>query len=650
MEIIPAGLQENTNFITMKIKYRPEIDGLRFLAVTAVILYHADLSFLDLNFFAGGFLGVDIFFVISGYLIGKLIYNQTRSGNFSVISFIVRRLRRIYPALFVMCFVVSIFGFVYLFPTSVTELINSVVSSLFFFSNYHFYISGHEYGANTLLVKPLIHTWSLSVELQFYIIVSIIAYFFIKKNLKLNFDLIFILILISFFLSNFFAVFERNLNFYLIFSRLWELLIGFYLVKFENKKYLKPYTQRFLILLSLFILISSFVFFSEETAHPSFKTLPVVAATSIFILFIEKNKLLHHFFSNKIMVWPGLMSYSLYVWHYPIFIFVKYLNLTQANNLNKFLVIVMVFFISFLSYRFVEKPFRESREYLYKYFNYFSFTSLFLVTLFFLIFINSDKSFSNFQKVNKNVKLNESFIWDNKFYLDQFKKELSNHGDYKYFNNNQKKVLIIGNSYGADFYLIFKRNLKLFKEYDFSFINTQFYCLENLFLNNKVCNDNNLINLENKIENSDIIIISTRWNKKDFKNFNKTIEWLKSYNKKIILVPRYEFLVEDQFTIIDIFTMQNKKIPNLEEKIIVGNEYFSKRTFNSRKIKSFLIKYSDENQLEILDFSKIQCNHISKFCDPIISIKNTKIYYDRGHLTLDGIDFFSKKIRKKFNY
>ena len=170
----------------------------------------------------------------------------------------------------------------------------------------------------------------------------------------------------------------------------------------------------------------------------------------------------------------------------------------------------------------------------------------------------------------------------------------------------------------------------------------QFYCLENLFLKKKSCNDSNLISLETKIENSDIIIISTRWNNKDFKNFNKIIERLKSYNKKIILVSRYEFLVEDQFTIIDIFTLQNKKIPNLEEKILVGNEYFSKRTFNSRKIKSFLIKYSDKNQIDLFDFSKIQCDHINKFCDPI-SIQNKKIYYDRGHLTLDGIDFFQKK-------
>ena len=117
----------------MSIKYRPEIDGLRFLAVTAVILYHAEISFINVSPFAGGFLGVDIFFVISGYLIGKLIYNQTRSGNFSVISFIVRRLRRIYPALFIMCFVVGIFGLIYLFPTSMTELSKSILSSIFFF-------------------------------------------------------------------------------------------------------------------------------------------------------------------------------------------------------------------------------------------------------------------------------------------------------------------------------------------------------------------------------------------------------------------------------------------------------------------------------------------------------------------------------------
>ena len=117
----------------MKIKYRPEIDGLRFLAVSAVILYHADINLVNVKLFSGGFLGVDIFFVISGYLIGKLVYNQTRLGKFSVISFLIRRLRRIYPALFVMCFVVGIFGYIYLFPTSVTELTKSIVSSLFFF-------------------------------------------------------------------------------------------------------------------------------------------------------------------------------------------------------------------------------------------------------------------------------------------------------------------------------------------------------------------------------------------------------------------------------------------------------------------------------------------------------------------------------------
>ena len=112
----------------MKIQYRPEIDGLRFLAVMAVIFYHADVSFINVKFFSGGFLGVDVFFVISGYLIGKLIYNQINQGNFSILFFLIKRLRRIFPALFVMCFIVSIFGYVFLFPASMTELTKSIFS------------------------------------------------------------------------------------------------------------------------------------------------------------------------------------------------------------------------------------------------------------------------------------------------------------------------------------------------------------------------------------------------------------------------------------------------------------------------------------------------------------------------------------------
>lgn len=349
------------------------------------------------------------------------------------------------------------------------------------------------------------------------------------------------------------------------------------------------------------------------------------------------------------MVWPGLMSYSLYIWHYPLFIFVKYLNLTQANSLNKLFVIISLFVLSYLSYRYVEKPFREKQNFLFKYFKHFLLISLVLTISFCFLFINSNKSFSNFKKVSTNYKLNENFIWDNKFYLDQFNEELLTFSDYKYLENNKKKTLIIGNSYGADFYLIFKKNPNFFKDYNFSLINTQFYCLENLILNHEVCSDNNLKDLKKKIKNAEIIIISTRWNKKDFENFNKIIRWLKNHKKKIILVPRYEFLVEDQFTIIDIFTLKNKKLPNLEEEKIIGQEYFNKRTFNSKNIRSFLVNYSKSNKINLLDFSKIQCNHDNKFCNPI-SINNKKIYYDRGHLTIEGINFFAKKLSKQFNY
>ncbi len=168
----------------MSIKYRPEIDGLRFIAVFAVIIYHADIYFNNKFLLPGGFLGVDIFFVISGYLIGKLIHFQINTGSFSINSFLIRRIRRIFPALFFMCFLSAVFGYFFLFSASFTDLLNSIMSSIFFISNYHYYFSGHVYGADTLLVKPLIHTWSLSIEIQFYLIISILIFILSKKNSK----------------------------------------------------------------------------------------------------------------------------------------------------------------------------------------------------------------------------------------------------------------------------------------------------------------------------------------------------------------------------------------------------------------------------------------------------------------------------------
>ena len=218
----------------MKITYRPEIDGLRAIAVLFVIFYHAEFILFENYFLKGGFIGIDIFFVISGYLITSIILKEIQiTGKFSFVNFYERRARRILPMLLTVMLVTLPFAFKSYQPTSNVDFAKSILSSIFFFSNYFFYFTGLEYLAEASSLKPFLHTWSLSVEEQFYIIYPAIL-IFIYKFLNKYFSLIIIaLILSSFFLADWGSINYTSITFYSIHSRFWELLIGGFLAKLE---------------------------------------------------------------------------------------------------------------------------------------------------------------------------------------------------------------------------------------------------------------------------------------------------------------------------------------------------------------------------------------------------------------------------------
>ena len=184
----------------MKINYRPEIDGLRAIAVLAVIIYHAKISFLGDIIFKGGFIGVDIFFVISGYLITSIIYKELLEKNsFSFKYFYERRVRRILPALLVVIIVSLPFGWLLLLPGDLIDFSKSILYSLGFTSNFFFHYSGQQYGASNSLLVPFLHTWSLSIEEQFYILFPIcffVIFKFFKKYIGLILSITFLASLI----------------------------------------------------------------------------------------------------------------------------------------------------------------------------------------------------------------------------------------------------------------------------------------------------------------------------------------------------------------------------------------------------------------------------------------------------------------------
>ena len=348
----------------MKSIYRPEIDGLRAIAVFGVIIYHANFDLFGYNFFQGGFIGVDIFFVISGYLITTLILKEILKNNrFSFINFYERRIRRILPALLFVTTIASIISYFILLPSSLIDFGKSILSIIFFSSNFYFNYTGNSYGQENSLLKPLLHTWSLSVEEQFYILFPIFLVISIKFIRKKLFTILFYTFLTSLFFThfNFLLNFSDrfSFNYYILPSRVFELLIGSLLSYIElknlgqkNRKYYSILNQIFPTV-GIILIVYPFIYFKLDSIyHPSFITLIPLTGAALIIWFSKKGELITEILSSKILTFFGLISYSLYLWHYPIFAFLRYIDVFNNSVYVKLLSILLTIALSILSFFF----------------------------------------------------------------------------------------------------------------------------------------------------------------------------------------------------------------------------------------------------------------------------------------------------------
>jgi len=347
----------------MKLTYRPEIDGLRAIAVGAVILYHAQITILGHQPFKGGFIGVDIFFVISGYLITSIILKELlTTGSFSFKHFYERRIRRILPALLFVMLVSLPFAWMYLLPSSFIDFSKSILYSLGFSSNFYFHYSGQQYGAESGLLKPFLHTWSLSVEEQYYILFPIVLLVTFKYFRKYLIHILILGFVISLGLAEWTSRNYPSVSFYFLHTRMWELLAGSILAYFEiNNGHRSKNKTLNLILptIGLILIGHSILFFNDGMFHPSLYTLSPIIGVCLVIWFSNKDELTTKILSTKLFVGIGLISYSLYLWHYPIFAFSRITSFTDANILKKLILVGVVFILSISSYFFIEKLFRN---------------------------------------------------------------------------------------------------------------------------------------------------------------------------------------------------------------------------------------------------------------------------------------------------
>lgn len=353
--------------------YRRELDGLRALAVIAVIIYHANLKLCGVQLFQGGFFGVDVFFVLSGYLITGIIRSQMEQGTFSFRSFYWRRAKRIVPAFLTMLLITSGLAYLILLPDELVTYAKSLQSALYFGSNYFFY-GEDSYNAAAGIYRPLLHTWSLSVEWQFYVVFPFIIWGINRFFPRYIFGILLALTLLSLQSSSFIVKFNPDMAFYLLPTRAWELILGG-LVTFYNRTNVESSVKgsfafiayQSLPIIGMFFVVHSMIFIGHEVQHPSFITLLPVLGTCLFIMFSHKGEITSDIMSLKPIVGIGLVSYSLYLWHQPVFVFFRFIKHDYFRYEQFALLVIISLILSLLSYRFIEVLFRKENVSRYAY-------------------------------------------------------------------------------------------------------------------------------------------------------------------------------------------------------------------------------------------------------------------------------------------
>lgn len=336
-------------------RYRPEIDGLRAVSVLSVVLCHAGFSM-----FSGGFVGVDIFFVISGYLITTIVLTEIQTGTFCLANFYRKRALRIFPALTVVLVLSSPFAYFWLIPADLVRYAKSVIATLSFSSNFYFWLEAGYFDRSSEL-KPLLHTWSLAVEEQFYLLFPLCLMLLSKhvKKLKSTFGLI---ASASLFFSIWCSYQATVLGFYLLPSRAWQLLVGaqaaYYLI--NNPNFQPPIFFANVVTIFGLALIAFAVFeFDPSSQYPGVKAIIPTFGAVLVVVFSQHALIVKRILQTRLLAGIGLISYSVYLWHQPVFAFSRHMVLEDLSQVQKVLLSILIIVLAFLTWFLVERPARR---------------------------------------------------------------------------------------------------------------------------------------------------------------------------------------------------------------------------------------------------------------------------------------------------
>ena len=669
--------------------YRKDIDCLRGISVLAVILYH-----FKFDYFSGGYLGVDIFFVISGFLITSIILEEISLEKFSLINFYERRIRRLFPALIVVIITTSFLFEIVFLETEIKKLVVSIISTILFYANFYFQDIG-SYFSPLNEQQPLLHTWSLSIEEQFYLIFPIFLVLFFKK-INLAFILIILFALFSISLSQFggnlkfsYPYVENHLSFfalpqfafYFTLTRIWEILVGCLLALFlfNNKK---NFENRYLVLLGYLLIVLSILFFDRNTLHPSIITLIPITGTLLVLLYSSENfneSGVFVIFNNYILLKIGLISYSLYLWHQPIYQFFNQIYFIDTNNLVKFFIIFLLLILSFFSFKFIEQPFRDKRKISQKNIFIFYILSTILIILFCLYSLYLRDFSKKYSALVYDISNFSKYYENNNFNCSTSAENYISPNNACILGNEQKTELaLIGDSHLDIISKELKKELTLLgvSAYQFSYggcvpsLNLKVYNDKRYICNkyftevlNKLKNEPNIKkivlfsrwsfnlkgerfnNKEGGIEignghyfipiNSDVLVKKKIRQEEILKNIEIFIKKIKNLDKDIYIVmptPEMGWEVPNNLA----------RILHYKNKIEKNTLSISKKVFDERnsEIYKFFSNLKQNYNLNLIYPNDIFCDNLKCFSHK----NNIPLFFDDDHLSIEGSKLLSKKI------
>ncbi|MCC0053547.1 MAG: acyltransferase [Rhodobiaceae bacterium] len=336
----------------MAMDYRSDIDGLRAVAVVPVILFHAGYET-----FSGGFVGVDVFFVISGYLMANIFVTELSAGKFSLVRFYERRVRRIIPALVFVVTCTMPLAWILLLPNDFSAYAESIIHTFLFANNIYLY-DHVGYFDRSIDLLPLMHTWSLSVEEQYYIFAPVVSMLVWPLGLRIFTAGATLALLVSLAACLFFAEANPRLGFYMPFTRVWELQVGalcaIWHFRFPRRG------NSYLGFAGLALIICSVIGFDATTPFPSLFTVVPVAGAAAIILFSDKGMCIHRVLSLKPLTVIGIISYSAYLWHQPLFAFARVASIEGPSHVSMSAIAALSLILAYGTWRYVEQPFRKA--------------------------------------------------------------------------------------------------------------------------------------------------------------------------------------------------------------------------------------------------------------------------------------------------